>query len=442
MFVSTNTISNVIIYLDSLLSINGTRITNTMFPVQVTKSDSVMLDIEIALILSFIHRHFNYVVISNHKKQDLDLILRKIKPYIKFKTCISRIQDSLDVGAHRLIKETMEFKGYKPCETVFFSGDADTILEALNLQLGTICWAEVNRHRQTIFETGPDFVVANAKKTAEILTWKKLGNCSEVSASPPDLFPYKKPEPNLQILPLNNDERAGEYIFVGGRYFKTGDPRFQRHALSLRIINSKKHMSRQIRFFSVMFASLIGTISRQTGYRPDLITRVPPKPGQPDRLADLLQTIVKIPDINMRPEQGRADILQCIRDYDSQKSMGYTQRRDNVRGVFAAAKLVAGKTVYVLDDVVTSGATMKEACKMLYQAKAKKVIPVALAYHPRNLRGEAPLIPCKKCGGVLVGRFTKEGKLFYGCSNFLSKKCENLTDFVSTVQQTNMNIGF
>lgn len=57
------------------------------------------------------------------------------------------------------------------------------------------------------------------------------------------------------------------------------------------------------------------------------------------------------------------------------------KRIANVRGAFAPARngAVQGKTVLVIDDVTTTGATLKECAKALRQAGAKRVIACAVA---------------------------------------------------------------
>jgi len=58
-------------------------------------------------------------------------------------------------------------------------------------------------------------------------------------------------------------------------------------------------------------------------------------------------------------------------------------RRDNVRGSFAARpSRVRGRTLLLLDDVTTTGATLGEAARSLRRAGARRVLQVALAGTP------------------------------------------------------------
>jgi competence protein ComFC len=57
------------------------------------------------------------------------------------------------------------------------------------------------------------------------------------------------------------------------------------------------------------------------------------------------------------------------------------EREENIRGCFSAEKpeLISGKNVFLVDDVFTSGATMREAARVLKSAGAGKIIALAVA---------------------------------------------------------------
>jgi ComF family protein len=56
-----------------------------------------------------------------------------------------------------------------------------------------------------------------------------------------------------------------------------------------------------------------------------------------------------------------------------QASLPWRERAKNVRGVFTSDNAVAGKTVAVIDDVITTGATLNELAAVLKRAGAKSV---------------------------------------------------------------------
>lgn len=70
---------------------------------------------------------------------------------------------------------------------------------------------------------------------------------------------------------------------------------------------------------------------------------------------------------------------------DQQASLGEEERVLNVRGAFAAPvpQEVRGKTMLLIDDVVTTGATLREAAAALKAAGAGRVFALALAWARR-----------------------------------------------------------
>lgn len=58
------------------------------------------------------------------------------------------------------------------------------------------------------------------------------------------------------------------------------------------------------------------------------------------------------------------------------------ERLENVRGVFTAAhgETLEGKTVVLIDDVITTGATLREARAVLRPWKPKSIIAIAVAH--------------------------------------------------------------
>jgi ComF family protein len=65
--------------------------------------------------------------------------------------------------------------------------------------------------------------------------------------------------------------------------------------------------------------------------------------------------------------------LVRVRPTAPQSELSSAERRANVRGAFAAAPAVAGRSVIVVDDVLTTGATAAECARALRAAGAARV---------------------------------------------------------------------
>lgn len=76
------------------------------------------------------------------------------------------------------------------------------------------------------------------------------------------------------------------------------------------------------------------------------------------------------------------DALKKVRETENQSKIKNREKRlKNLIGCFLAdPQKVKGRSIIIIDDVITTGATMKEISKILEEAGAKKVIGFALAH--------------------------------------------------------------
>jgi len=76
-----------------------------------------------------------------------------------------------------------------------------------------------------------------------------------------------------------------------------------------------------------------------------------------------------------------ATLLERTRETASQVSLPRAQRIENMRGAFRAARtLNPARTYIVIDDVITTGATLQAAIDALKEAGALHIVPLALAH--------------------------------------------------------------
>ncbi len=101
--------------------------------------------------------------------------------------------------------------------------------------------------------------------------------------------------------------------------------------------------------------------------------------NQAELLARELSRLVGIP---CRPGG-----LRRVRSTSPQAGLSHRQRRENVRGAFAAtdAACIKGRRVLLVDDVMTTGATLNACARVLKVAGARYVGSLTLARAKRRL---------------------------------------------------------
>lgn len=87
----------------------------------------------------------------------------------------------------------------------------------------------------------------------------------------------------------------------------------------------------------------------------------------------------------VRRLQGRLelDLLLRCRKTEPQQSMRAEQRRQNLKNAFELSRPLAGEQVVLVDDVMTTGATVGECARVLRSGGAGRVVVAVLARAPR-----------------------------------------------------------
>jgi len=95
--------------------------------------------------------------------------------------------------------------------------------------------------------------------------------------------------------------------------------------------------------------------------------------NQSEEIGKEISKFLNIPLIN--------DILFKIKETLPQVELSEKEREENIKGVFIIRnrKKISGKKILLVDDVYTTGSTMKECAQLLKKAGAKEVIGIVIA---------------------------------------------------------------
>ncbi len=72
-------------------------------------------------------------------------------------------------------------------------------------------------------------------------------------------------------------------------------------------------------------------------------------------------------------------VLERIRNTRSQTQLNREHRKENVSGAFKGTKKLAGKTVLIVDDVITTGSTLNACAREIRKCGAGRIIIAAMA---------------------------------------------------------------
>lgn len=139
--------------------------------------------------------------------------------------------------------------------------------------------------------------------------------------------------------------------------------------------------NKQVRSYANFFAKYVErfiTEMPQLGNIP--IVPVPPRPKKMR-----LRGWDQIDDLTKALHAKGLPVLKCLKRKDglSQKSVKKNERATNLKNKFACKKKFSGKlpeTVLLVDDVITTGATINECAKILKKAGCKKVYSLCLFF--------------------------------------------------------------
>lgn len=309
-----------------------------------------------------------------------------------------------------LLYAILKDSNFDSSELVAISSDSNFLKEMMKNHIGTIYAGnlDIDKLRNT-----PDF---SNKNLNQVLSRKYLGYGAEVLAS----NDKKQRKILLQChsdIKLQNGETRIMRLIFGGRYYPLSRKYFIDDPLSV-IIRDFKNNYNQIA--DIYYDGVVFLLNKST--KVDFLTYVPLKPSD---IAENKFNRFSSLKLNSCLKSGLVleEIIKCNRDF-SQKQYDAYHRSENVKGAFEVLSDIKDKTVVVLDDIYSTGATINEIGRILYEHGAKNVIAIFLAINQmtESISQQFRHIKCPNCESDMRLIVKNDSRLFFGCSNY--PKCK------------------
>lgn len=214
-------------------------------------------------------------------------------------------------------------------------------------------------------------------------------------------------------------------LYMLGRYFGSLHYMNQLAPYSTAILLNKKEGRTYYRKFDEIFANLyIQVIKRiQKSKELDGVVSVPSRPKRENRFDKILEMISQSCNI-----KNFGDDFICMKDYPAQKNTAFLEKKENVSGVFHCKEILYGKNIVIIDDIITTGATIAECVRTLKKAGIHHIFIVILGINQMQgnyWSSDVIEVKCPKCNEKMSLLINGKNKsFFYKCNG-----CNKTLDF-------------
>ena len=219
------------------------------------------------------------------------------------------------------------------------------------------------------------------------------------------------------VMPIEF-ECDGEKVLLYslGRYFGKNHYMNQLHPYSAAIKLNKYKDGKAYGVFNERFAELFSKVLKRVDFASEVhcICSVPARPGEEDRFQEIIEHISG--ETSLEPLNDR---FVCVRDYPTQKERSGEERTENIKDVFQFNGKLDNKNVVIIDDVISTGATIRECIRVLKAAGAQKVVVCVLAINQLGgsyWSSNPPIVKCPQCQEKMKLKVnSKKRAFFYSC---------------------------
>ena len=259
----------------------------------------------------------------------------------------------------------------------------------------------------------PDMIRRSMDELKDALRNHMKGFFGEMVVSP-----FEKTTATMLPVEFVVDEEETP-MYILGRYFGYSHYMSQLHPYSTAIYLNKKEGKTYTGVYDDTFASIYGAaVNTLKGIHGiDCICSVPVKPGKPARFEGILEVVAEGCDV-----QNVGELFTCIRNYPDQKGLTTEEREENIKDAFKFSGDLSGRTVALIDDIVSTGSTIRECVRELKRSGANEVIIVALAINQFGSYWSSnnPQVDCPVCHSKMTLLLNGSGQFFYSCLDCFS----------------------
>lgn len=217
-------------------------------------------------------------------------------------------------------------------------------------------------------------------------------------------------------------------LYTLGRYFGYAHYMNQLHPYSKALYLNKKPEKSYTGVYDCKFEQLyeIAINSLKDIHKINCVCSVPTKPGKSARFESMLNQIAKACGLN-----NVGEYFRCIRKYPDQKTLSKEEREENVKSVFHFDGNLNGSSVVLIDDIISTGSTVRECVRELKRKGAKEVVIVALAINQfgNYWSSDNPKVECPVCHSAMSLFINGNGNFFYSCHNCYLKSRSSSMNF-------------
>lgn len=305
-------------------------------------------------------------------------------------------------------------------EIAFISCDYEFVKNSLSFACVNI-WIATTPCSYEQASLCPDLIINNISDLWKVLNCDCFGYFGELFSIP--LRSNMSKHMTIIETSLTSLKNHNFTVISSGRYFGSHHFMYNLHPLSTRIFLNKSNSSAarktQDTLFTIIYSQIVRVLMESLTDRSqqiNAICSVPVRPGHDNRFNEIVSATAvenKLSDVS--------ESFFCVKDYQTQKGLGYYERLENVRGVFKFKGDLTEKNIVLFDDVITTGATICTCVDALFEANANSVYVISLAINQTGCSywsSEIPIVACPICKeGMSLRINSMDSNLFFSCYN-------------------------